>query len=162
MILEDCEKQRKYYQKNAESGICVKCGKRKADSGFKTCSVCREKARVRAAAKIAFYTDKGLCPNCGKEKDNPKYALCSSCYKKKKKYNELRRKGKKTKKKRKSNAQIRKGWAKAGLCTNCGERPAKEGHTECTICIFEKGFREERRKRREDVRLQREDKTRKT
>lgn len=37
--------QKKIRARRAEKGLCVKCGKVKADSGYKTCTKCRIKAR---------------------------------------------------------------------------------------------------------------------
>lgn len=37
--------QKKIRTRRAEKGLCVKCGKVKADSGYKTCTKCRIKAR---------------------------------------------------------------------------------------------------------------------
>lgn len=48
---KSAEAERKRKEQRKKNGICVKCGKRKADGGFVTCPVCREKARGRNAAK---------------------------------------------------------------------------------------------------------------
>lgn len=53
-----------------ENGICYRCGKRKADYGYKTCGVCRDKMRrsreTRAkTAKRDMWVRNGLCFFCG-------------------------------------------------------------------------------------------------
>ena len=60
-------------QKRIEKGLCTRCGKRNADSGYKTCGICRakdgEKRRIRnyKSEKRSDRTKRGLCYFC----DNP-------------------------------------------------------------------------------------------
>lgn len=55
-----------------EKGICPTCGKRKADGGYKTCGICRNKARVAKAkqtkgkSKREYWIEHNLCRFCGK------------------------------------------------------------------------------------------------
>lgn len=60
------------YQQKKKEGICTRCGKRKADSGYFTCSICREKIRqwkrIKYGKPIRSERYKqGLCYFC----DNP-------------------------------------------------------------------------------------------
>ena len=75
------------YQQNVENGICNRCGKRKADGGYRTCGVCREKQReykrIKYQEKVKVPRDErvknGLCFFC----DNPQkdgYKVCEKHY----------------------------------------------------------------------------------
>lgn len=72
------------YQKRKESGICTRCGKRKAPEGYFKCSVCRAKdnetRRIReGTSEQSERIEKGLCYFCG----NPVkkgYKVCEKHY----------------------------------------------------------------------------------
>lgn len=75
---------RNNHQKRIEQGICTRCGKRNADSGYKTCGICRTKTRNYKRIKYGK-TDRserakqGLCYFC----DNPikeGYKVCEKHY----------------------------------------------------------------------------------
>lgn len=85
----ECAKQRR--EKRAEQGICVNCGKRKAEHGKKQCSICLAKGRenkhqnnntIPRHERFAY----GLCYKCGNpldgqiNKDGSKSKLCTTCY----------------------------------------------------------------------------------
>lgn len=66
---------RKRYAEHSAKGICTRCGKRKADKGFKQCGICREKQKEQRrkkrekdgiGQKRKEWIEKGLCFFCGK------------------------------------------------------------------------------------------------
>lgn len=67
-----------------ERGICTRCRKRKADYGYKTCGICREKIRNYKRIKYgkpdrSERYEQGLCYFC----DNPikdRYRVCEKHY----------------------------------------------------------------------------------
>ena len=67
-----------------EKGICTRCRKRKADYGYKTCGICREKGRKYKRVKYrkpdrSERYKQGLCYFC----DNPvkdRYRVCEKHY----------------------------------------------------------------------------------
>lgn len=86
---EHCNQQhnewaRKEHQRRISEGICTRCGKRKADSGYKTCGICR--AKIRNYRRIKYKKpdrserqEQGLCYFC----DNPVkegYKVCEKHY----------------------------------------------------------------------------------
>lgn len=72
------------HHKRIEEGICTRCGKRKADAGYKTCGICR--AKIRKYKRIKYGKpnrseryNQGLCYFC----DNPikdGYKVCEKHY----------------------------------------------------------------------------------
>lgn len=76
--------QRKIYYERIEQGICTRCGKRKADYGYKTCGICRTKGREtwtikNKKPKRSERILQGLCYFC----DNPVkdgYKVCEKHY----------------------------------------------------------------------------------
>lgn len=75
---------RNEHKRRIEQGICTRCGKRKADYGFKTCGICRSKDKEYKRAKYGKHDRKerykqGLCYFC----DNPikpGYKTCEKHY----------------------------------------------------------------------------------
>lgn len=84
---KDRAEQKKIRTRRIEKGMCVKCGKVKADEGFKTCTKCRTKARnaKRNKPKSYKYEQKkywvanGRCWLCGEEVFN-RSKLCETHY----------------------------------------------------------------------------------
>lgn len=71
------------YKQDVEKGICPRCRKRKADFGYLTCGICREKSRnsqrAKASTKKKTWIENGLCCFCGgKVKDG--YKVCEKHY----------------------------------------------------------------------------------
>ncbi len=72
------------HQRRIEQGICTRCGKRKADSGYKTCGICRAKKREYKRIKYgkpiqSDRIEQGICYFC----DNPVkigYKVCEKHY----------------------------------------------------------------------------------
>lgn len=75
---------RNEHQRRIAEGICTRCGKRKADGGYKTCGICRERDRNKKLMKYGKPDRKdraaqGLCFFC----DNPikdGYKVCEKHY----------------------------------------------------------------------------------
>lgn len=92
----DIEKYRKYEreyfrkrrQEQKKNGICIMCGKRKIDNGYKSCGICRQKNRERQILRrknkgiMSMYEKKiaKICVFCGGEL-KPGYQVCENCYK---------------------------------------------------------------------------------
>lgn len=80
------EWEKKHRAELEEQGLCKRCGKRKADDGYKTCSWCRAKRRVYNQSRTAQIgttkqrrIDNGLCIWC----ENPikeGYKICETHY----------------------------------------------------------------------------------
>lgn len=76
---------KKKYDERKKAGICTRCGKRKAEEGFSTCRLCREKDKATRHAREGLKPDRkerykqGLCYWC----DNPVkegYKVCEKHY----------------------------------------------------------------------------------
>lgn len=72
------------YERRKQNGICTRCGKQKADSGYYTCGICRDKDRNKKRIKSTAIPKNerinlGLCYFC----DNPVkegYKVCEKHY----------------------------------------------------------------------------------
>ena len=81
-------KYRKYlktrYDRLKSQGICVTCGKRKADAGVR-CTTCAAKyksyPKERMKMKYQGRVNNGLCPRCGQEAQGD-MKICPDCRKK--------------------------------------------------------------------------------
>lgn len=70
------------------NGICVTCGKNKAEKGFKTCAECRKKVRKYRQIYIskyqlsdrALWVSQGRCERCGSYDLQEGTKLCRKCY----------------------------------------------------------------------------------
>ena len=82
--LKQSELHKNQHHKRIELGICTRCGKREADSGYKTCEICRAKTRNYKRTKYgkpdrSERYRQGLCYFCDNEiKDG--YKLCEKHY----------------------------------------------------------------------------------
>ena len=82
--LQQAELHKNQHYKRIELGICTRCGKREADSGYKTCGICRAKTRNYKRIKYGKPSrserwKQGLCYFC----DNPikdGYKVCEKHY----------------------------------------------------------------------------------
>ena len=82
--LQQAELHKNQHHKRIELGICTRCGKREADSGYKTCGICRAKTRNYKREKYgkpdrSERWKQGLCYFC----DNPikdGYKVCEKHY----------------------------------------------------------------------------------
>lgn len=84
---KDKERDRQYQHDRKErlkaAGICVKCGKRKAESGKTRCQQCNVAERTRARAYRGNYIPRherptyGMCYFCGTKIESGK--ICDSC-----------------------------------------------------------------------------------
>lgn len=74
--------QKQNYARNKELGICTRCGKRKADEGFFTCSICRAKTNTYKQQKQEIPRHErnsyGLCYVCAKPLDR-EGKTCTVC-----------------------------------------------------------------------------------
>ena len=81
------EQQNSLYKERAESGICTRCGKYKAENGKKKCRICLDKDaemhRKRTYNKKStreYRKENHLCYHCGKEIDRATGEICQSCW----------------------------------------------------------------------------------
>lgn len=78
------EWDKKERARRKENGLCLRCGKRKADYGYKTCGICREKIRNQKRKQYVSkdregWIKNGLCFFCGEPvKDG--YKVCEKHY----------------------------------------------------------------------------------
>lgn len=79
------EWSRRTHQEFVEKGICTRCRKRKADHGYKTCGICRnrdaetERLRNFGKPKRSERAEMGLCYFCC-EPVKPGHKTCQRCY----------------------------------------------------------------------------------
>lgn len=57
--------EREERKKRIENGMCTRCGKRKVDSGYKTCGICRDKRRRYISRKRTKKISRGERANLG-------------------------------------------------------------------------------------------------
>ena len=82
------KKERDERKKRLEEGICTKCGKSEAETGYHTCAECRRKAKKYRKTYItkyqlsdrALWKDQGRCSRCGAEEQYEGFSLCRKCY----------------------------------------------------------------------------------
>lgn len=71
------------YKQRAELGLCTRCGKRKAQEGYRQCEICKEKnriaKRIKYKNKIPERGKEGTCYRCGNRIENNRYKLCNKC-----------------------------------------------------------------------------------
>lgn len=106
---KDRIEQKSKYQRRSNNGLCVYCGKVKADEGYKTCSKCRNKLKIKKRIRDAKKGSKldakrewvmnGKCWFCGE----PVYNHSKLC---KKHYNKSLEHAKKSKEARIKNEQV--------------------------------------------------------
>lgn len=136
------------YQKRKTEGLCVKCGKTKAEQGKVMCYECAESQKIYQRETRAYLRNLGICPRCGKNKLFGAEKECLECTVMMYEIN------KKSRERRNISAMDYyrkdiKRLKEQGLCRNCRHRKVAEGHTYCPICLAkkrEKG-REYRRKK---------------
>ena len=131
-----------YYTYKA-SGICVRCGGRKAEKDRVMCSSCAEKVRNAHRETIAWAKEHGFCPRCVKNRLMGEERICPECLA------DAAIKNKKSREKHYSSnhnyyvmdiARLKE----QGLCRGCRKNKVSEGHTYCEACLFKK---REKRKR---------------
>ena len=114
------ERTRRERAKRAARGSCIRCGKRPAMAGRKSCEPCLEKGRAADRARYAAGRAAGL-----------KYAGADP---------EAKRRTA-----RAGSRKRRKARAEAGLCVRCGTRRPAEGETICQPCRDKRQAAEKRR-----------------
>ena len=82
------KKERDKRKRRLEEGLCTKCGKNKAETGYHPCSECRKKIRNYRKAYVskyqlpdrALWKDQGKCARCGADEQYNGFSLCRKCY----------------------------------------------------------------------------------
>lgn len=70
------------HERRKKKGICVRCGKEKADGEHTLCKMCLEKKRQDHKAEYEFLKRIGVCTGCRKKAALPGKTLCPICSKK--------------------------------------------------------------------------------
>ena len=133
--------QKEKYHFRKEQGLCVRCGKNKAEEGRVLCNNCKAKQSEYYNETRQFFKDLGLCTRCHKNRIFENETLCPECRARRMDYNEkfIRENPEKV---RATHGLVyrkrRERLKKQGLCTACGKRPAVEGKCRCQICLEKK------------------------
>lgn len=106
------------YKRRIEQGLCGGCGEPNKNGGS-LCDTCKEKSRIREAAKREKRKTAGFCIQCGKRKPKPGSKRCRTCLKSQ----------------REARAAAIEEFREAGLCVGCGQREPKEDCSLCQKCI---------------------------
>ena len=126
--MDDKEKKRKknreYYLRRKERGVCTKCGKRTPAEGRTVCEYCLNKDKE----DYYWLKEHGICTKCGQWDAVPGKTMCEVCLDNQKVQNERRheiriKQTKETIEKRRRD----------GLCPYCGGKPSP-GHVMCYEC----------------------------
>lgn len=86
---KEADRHKAWVEKKKAEGYCIYCGNRKADKGYVSCSICRNKSRIKQAEYRAQSTanyprgENGYCYQCNKQMAIPGHRLCQDCYDKK-------------------------------------------------------------------------------
>lgn len=121
------------YDLRKAAGICVRCGKNKAEENRVMCAECLEKERLRMRENRKALKNMGFCPRCGENRLFGDEKLCLDCREKMYRYNK-RHKGTCDK----NYIKIRK---ESGVCIKCGKRPPVPGKTKCSLCASKERIR---------------------
>ena len=86
---EQSIKRKEIRAERIANGICVVCGKREAEKGFKTCPDCRKKSKQYRKLYVtkyqlsdrALWVSQGRCERCGSYDLQEGTKLCKTCYK---------------------------------------------------------------------------------
>lgn len=119
-------------QYRRENNLCTECGKPLDGAPGRMCDDCRNKRNERQRSNYKFYQSIGICPICRKNALHGSEKRCPEC----------RAKNAESSSRRKRDSSRKNGYARttyyrrkeAGICTDCGKRKAKEGHTTCEVC----------------------------
>lgn len=126
------------YEAIKDSGICVQC-KQPWTGKQKKCDACRQRDAENKAKRKAAWEAAGLCNRCGKHHAMEGVLYCEECYQKSKKHTDSEQTKQRRLEKYHSEtkfklAEQREQRKAAGLCTDCGDRPASDGSTLCPDC----------------------------
>lgn len=66
-------------KRRKEEGICLRCGKEKADRGHTLCRMCLERKRQEHKAEYEFLKGLGICAGYRKNAALPGKTLCLIC-----------------------------------------------------------------------------------
>lgn len=98
-----------------------------------------------------FYVDHGMCPRCRKRKALPNRISCADCLYKmnEAQIQRYRAMTEEDKKQRNERLRIRYQERKsAGICVECGKKPAKKGRVRCFECLVKESRKASEYKRR--------------
>lgn len=137
-----------YYRRKME-GICVLCGKEKAQKDKVCCHFCNEKTKESRRKHREFSNNHGLCPDCGKNKLFGQERRCPECL------SRVYATNIKCRSKNKSYASeyYKKDILRLkfnGVCRGCRKKSVMPGHTYCENCLIKK-----RNKKNSDVNIPR-------
>lgn len=104
---KDGKKKDHYYDRRRLAHVCVRCG----------------------AQDAATLSGRSCCAACAQKRKEQRQALREAGVIKPKTDQQRQRE-------RERVAQLKEEWKAAGLCVNCGKRPAMEGHVHCEVCIM--------------------------
>lgn len=116
------------YAERKSKGICVCCGKQKAEQGKIKCLTCKENQREYQKKSRELFDSLGICVRCGKEKQAIGFKMCPECIEKS---NEINRK---SYKKRGGSKRVYKDRKKQGKCVGCSNM-AEPGKVRCAKCL---------------------------
>lgn len=116
-----------------KNGICVYCGKNKAEENRVMCAQCMENERNRVAENRRALVNIGFCPRCGRNRLIGDEKMCIECREKMYVYNKT-----KPSKSKRDYIQIRK---QNGLCIKCGKMGPVSGRTKCAACAYKERIR---------------------
>ena len=125
------------YDRRKIEGICVLCGKEKAEKDKVCCYSCNEKARENRRKHREFSNSHKLCPDCGKNKLFGQEKRCPECLSRVYSSNIRSR----NKNKEYASEYYRKDILKLksnGICRGCRKNPVMQGHTYCERCLIKK------------------------
>lgn len=135
-------------ERKCRTGKC----KRMAAPDRNRCEDCLACARRSSAKRRESAKNKGLCAVCQKQPPKPDKSRCQSCLDR---YFGHKPKPPKVSKESERRRNARAMRVQAGLCFECGERPAKVDRTRCEECLYK--LAEYQRRRYESKGLPRRD-----
>lgn len=131
--MDDKEKKRKknreYYLRRKERGVCTKCGKRTPAKGRIVCEYCLNKDKE----DYYWLKEHGICTKCGQWDAAPGKTLCEVCLEKLiARHEEIYAQGKEYKIWQVD--KLREKRRQKGLCPYCGKQEPKPGYAMCPEC----------------------------
>ena len=127
------ERNAMFYKRRKEQGLCIRCGKPRAENNKNHCPECLEKVRSYENATRQFYRSMGICPVCRKNKLVGQEKNCPEC---RAKYRRpyIKSEEQKEQYRRKQRAKYAER-VQLGICTHCGKRKAVWNRRKCEICL---------------------------
>lgn len=122
------------YQSLKNQGICVDCGKEKAEEGKSRCRQCLNRRYSERRKDRLFYISLGICPTCKKNKIYGDESSCFECREKKRAYNKQYHESHGTNINNYHKELYERRKAER-ICYQCGKRKAAYGRVRCEICL---------------------------